>query len=106
MRYFSPADGEACPVKQGKRTKFYGGKLVENFVQGTARDVLASMVLAIEEAGIPVVLTVHDEIVCEVPKEQGQSALETVRRIMSTPPQWMPTLPVECEAKLMEAYGK
>lgn len=107
LRYFSPADGECEVVKgSGKRVRYWGSKLCENLVQATARDVLASMVLEIEAAGLPVVLHVHDEIVCEVPRAQAEAALETVRRIMSTPPKWMPGLPVECEAHIMEEYGK
>ena len=106
LRYFSPGKGEAVPVKGKPRKKFYGGLLVENLIQATARDVLAGMILEIEAAGIPVVLTVHDEVVCEVPFETSAYALATVKRIMSTPPAWMPDLPVGCEAKLEERYGK
>jgi DNA polymerase len=64
------------------------------------------MVLKIEAAGIPVVLTVHDEVVCEVAEDRAQEALGRIERIMSTPPEWMPTLPVACEAKIEERYGK
>ena len=106
MRYFKPKDGQASAVKGKTPTKFYGGKLVENLVQATARDVLADMILRIEEAGFPVVLHVHDEIVAEVSNNTAPAALAEIRRIMSTPPKWMPTLPVECEATTMEAYGK
>lgn len=106
MRYFKPKDGQASAVKGRPQTKFYGGKLVENLVQATARDVLADMILRIEAAGFPVVLHVHDEIVAEVSNDTAPAALAEIRRIMSTPPKWMPTLPVECEATTMEAYGK
>jgi DNA polymerase len=44
----------------------YGGKLVENACQGVARDVMALGMVYAEEAGFPVVLTVHDELVTEV----------------------------------------
>jgi DNA polymerase len=106
LRYFEPDNGEAVPVKGKQRKRFYGGLLVENLIQATARDVLADMVIKIEAAGIPVVLTVHDEVVCEVPEDQAHEALATVTRIMSTPPDWMPTLPVACEAKVETRYGK
>jgi DNA polymerase len=107
LRYYSPTiDGNAAQIVGGKVTRWWGSKLVENLIQATARDVLAGMILEIEAAGIPVVLTVHDEIVCEVDERDAFQALDTVRSIMSKPPEWMPDLPVECEAKVEGRYGK
>jgi len=106
MRYFNPDKGTATPVKGKERKKFYGGLFVENIVQATARDVLAGMVLAAEAAGLPVVLHVHDEIIIEVPQESADESLQTLTRIMSTPPDWMPTLPLACEAKITTRYLK
>ena len=42
----------------------------------------------------------------EVAQGEAEQALELTRTIMSTPPEWMPTLPVECEAKIAKEYGK
>ena len=57
-----------CAGLGGKleENKTYGGSLVENIVQGTARDIMANGMLRAEEAGFPVILTVHDELVTEV----------------------------------------
>jgi hypothetical protein len=44
--------------------------------------------------------------VCEVSIDTAERDLATVREIMSTAPDWLPDLPVECEAQIMEAYGK
>lgn len=106
LRYFDPQEGQARAFKGANLVGFHGSKLVENLVQATARDVLADMVLRIEAAGVPVVLHVHDEIIAEVSIDTAEEALAIVRREMSTPPAWMPDLPVACEARIAEVYGK
>lgn len=66
------------------RTHTYGGKLTENAIQATARQILWPAARAVEEAGYHVILTVYDEIVAEVPegfgslKEFEQIALSAV----------------------------
>ncbi len=74
------------------RQSTYGGKLVENITQSVARDVLANAIINFEEAGYPVVLHVHDEIVAEVPF--GSKSLEEFERIMSTLPEWANGWPI------------
>jgi DNA polymerase len=49
------------------RLRTYGGKLFENVCQAAARDVMAAAMPAIEAAGYRIVLTVHDEVICEAP---------------------------------------
>lgn len=51
----------------------YGGKLCENAVQATSRELLKPAELALEKAGYPVVLSVYDEIICDVPKGHGSA---------------------------------
>lgn len=50
-----------------KHETTYGGKLVENACQGSARDIMAHGMQRAEDAGYPIVLTVHDELVTEPP---------------------------------------
>ena len=84
--------------------------MAETFMQlpenEQALDVLADMVLRIEASGVPVVMHVHDEIIAEVPADEAEAALAIITRQMSTPPAWMPELPVACEARIAEVYGK
>lgn len=56
------------------RIKSFGGKFFENACQGVARDVMADNMLAIENAGYPIVLTVHDEVVTETPDSEKFTA--------------------------------
>lgn len=67
----------------------YGGKLVENIVQATARDCLAMSMLAVEKAGYPIVMHVHDEIICEV---DTTVTVEEITDIMGRPLDWAPGL--------------
>lgn len=79
----------------------YAGKIVENITQATARDILASSLPAVEEAGYAVVLSVHDELITEVPDDPRFSAAE-LSRIMATAPEWAPGLPLSAAG--FEAY--
>jgi hypothetical protein len=64
----------------------YGGLWTENVVSGIARDLLADAMLRIEAADYPIVLHVHDELVCEVPL--GFGSTEEFTRLMTRKPVW------------------
>jgi len=82
----------------------WGGAMVENVVQALARIIVGQQMLKIRERYRPV-LTVHDAAVIVVPKAEVEEALDFVTKVMSTPPDWCPDLPVACEAKWGESYG-
>jgi len=94
--------------KNGKwvRVYAYGGHLTENVVQALARDLMVSAMLACEAAGLPIVLTVHDEIVLEVPEAQADAGL--LKRLMEDAPPWARDLgiPVAAETWTGERYKK
>ena len=69
------------------------GTLVENVVQGAARDVLAAAIVRLETLGIPVVLSVHDEVVVEVPLDFPLTE-EAFLALVLTPPAWAKDLPL------------
>lgn len=76
-----------------QRVNTYGGKLTENVVQAVARDILAHAIMNLEACGYPVVLHIHDEVVCEVPENYG--SIEEFEGIMSTLPQWASDWPIK-----------
>lgn len=86
------------------RDSTFGGKLVENITQAVARDVMVEGMLRVEEAGYPVILSVHDEIVSEIP--QGFGSLDEYLAIMSKTPRWAIGLPVSAEGWRGERYRK
>lgn len=86
------------------RMSTYGGHLTENVVQAMARDIMAEAMQRVEDAGYPVVLTVHDEVVADVPKDHG--SLDDYLTLMRRVPSWAQGCPVEVEGWEGERYRK
>ncbi len=79
--------------RKWQRLKTYGGKLVENVTQAAARDVLAGNMPLIENAGYSIVLTVHDEVICEAPDSDNYTDA-ALSSLLSTNPTWAPDIPL------------
>jgi hypothetical protein len=77
--------GGWSPCNHG--TGAYGGLWVENCVQGIARDLLAAAITRLEAAGYPVVLHVHDEVICEVPLNGAHTVTE-FQALVNQLPEW------------------
>ena len=75
------------------RMETYGGKLTENVVQATSAEILKHAMLKLDATGYPIVLHVHDEIVCEVP--EGWGSVEEMERIMGIMPYWAKDWPIK-----------
>lgn len=78
--------------RQYCRQKSYGGKLVENITQATARDCLRDAMAALEAAGYRIVFHVHDEVIADMP--EGMGSLAEMQEIMGSPLDWAPGLPL------------
>lgn len=87
--------------RKWQRLKTYGGKLVENVTQAAARDVLAGNMPLIENAGYSIVLTVHDEVICEAPDTDDYTD-DALSSLLSTNPEWAPDIPLNAGG--FEAY--
>lgn len=97
-------EGMDQTTKQWKVQDTYGGKLVENIVQAIARDCLAVAMLRVDDAGYKIVMSVHDEIVCEVP--DGFGSIEEMNKIMSNPIPWAKGLPLTADSYETKFYKK
>jgi DNA polymerase len=110
LRYYDcayrPTDGAyvARPVRGKSHQKYWGSKLFENAIQATARDVFMQQLLKMEANGLRTVLHIHDEVLIEVPIDEVESAKAKVQQIMTTPPDWLPGLPLACEVKVLNCF--
>lgn len=93
-------------TKQWIKIDTYGGKLVENIVQATARDLLVAALLRIDAAGFCVPLHVHDEIVAELPLEGAANRMKEIDRLMKVLPAWAEGMPLKAVTTLSPFYRK
>lgn len=94
---------EFTAVIGGRRVTTYGGKLTENIVQATARDVFCTHQLAMEAKGWNNLFGVYDEAVLEV---DPSVTAHDVEQAMSVCPDWLPGCPIGAEAKEVAHYLK
>jgi hypothetical protein len=85
------------------RVQLYGGKLVENLIQATSRDVFGFHILRLEDNGWDNLFSVHDEAVLEV--DQDISAKDVAQE-MSVCPEWLKGCPLAADAKEVQHYLK
>ena len=96
-------------TRQWTRLDTYGGKLTQNVCERVARDVLARGMMRVEAQGYPVVMTIHDEIVALVKRddvEQGtKTAAKMVDLIADCPP-WLRGCPLAADGYEAVRYRK
>jgi DNA polymerase len=92
---------------QWKENSLYGGLLVENLVQGIARDLLGVKMLDLYSMDFDICFHVHDEVVVDVPDdEETQWAIDLVQEIMSQPVAWASGLPLDAKTVSSPYYKK
>ena len=88
-------------VKKWERLQTYGPKLVENIVQGIARDILMYSMHTL--AGYRIVAHVHDEVIIECPKDTD---LDNICLMMAKTPPWASDLILRADGYECEFYKK
>jgi DNA polymerase len=90
---------------QWVRESTYGGKLVENIIQATARDLMVEGMWNARRAGYRLAMTVHDELVAEVPATDPRTAKDFAATI-SAVPEWAKGMPLEAKGFSCVRYRK
>lgn len=97
--------GENQTTRQWGFQYTYGGKLTENIVQALCRDILAWSMPGVEAAGYKIVLSVHDELITEVPDTDDYTT-EELCALMCDLPIWAKGFPLAAEGDIMYRYRK
>ena len=92
-------------TKKWSRVETWGGKLVENAVQATARDVLREAMFALDEQGYQVIAHVHDECIVTEPITSGRT-YEDMAKTMCPDIPWAKGLPLEAAGYDGDYYFK
>lgn len=82
----------------------YGGKLCENIIQALCRDLLAEGMMAVNKAGLPIILHVHDEVGSEI--DEGACSVHDYEALACSVRPWAKGLPLAAEGKLLQRYAK
>lgn len=91
-------------TKQWVNRASYGGLLTENVVQAISRDCMAIAMKRVEDSGYEVLLTVHDEVLCE--RAKGVGTLKEFKDLMSARPDWGLDIPLKVGGWVDERYRK
>ena len=97
--------GENQLTRQWTTLYTHGGKACENIVQALCRDLLAYAMINVEHGGYPIVLSVHDELVCETP-DTPEYTVDELEKLMCSLPEWAEGFPLVAEGQELKRYAK
>lgn len=94
-------EGTNGTTKKWERLETFGGKLVENLTQATARDILMFAIRNMKDYRI--VAHVHDEVIVEC---QEDVSVDSICQLMSKTPDWAEGLTLKAEGYEGKFYQK
>jgi DNA polymerase I-like protein with 3'-5' exonuclease and polymerase domains len=83
--------------------KVFGGVLTNNLCQAIARHLLGAAILRIEDAGLKILWTVHDEVIVETDID---TPADNLLGLMRCVPEWAAGCPLDAEVAEMTHYSK
>jgi len=92
-------------TRKWERLNTYGGKLVENATQATARDILVHGMKLAEEKGFKIIGSVHDEILTSQ-RTYKRHNHEYLIKCMTALPTWAPGLPLKAAGYTEKRFKK
>lgn len=96
---------ENSVTRKWERKETYGGELVENATQATARDLMAEAMLRVDKhPDYDLLLSVHDEEIAECDEDKG--SVEEFEALMEELPDWAEGCPVDAEGWSGYRYRK
>jgi DNA polymerase len=98
--------GEWKVATRNGEAKMYGPKLVENYIQAIARVHLGNAWLACRQAGLRVVSSEHDKLICVCRESEAEAVAAFLHAELCRPPSWMPDVPLDSEGYISHTYAK
>lgn len=99
--------GQNQTTQKWEEVNTYGGKLVENLTQATARDCLGCAMMKLAERGLMPSFHIHDEVVIPISAENAEETLQTITKIMTlNDVEWKEGLPLTADGYLTYYYKK
>lgn len=93
--------------KNWTRMKLIPGRITENIVQATARDILVYGMKQIEKNMGPIIIwSVYDEVVCEIDDHNPKETLDQLCKYMCMTEEWAKGIPVTADGFVGPRYKK
>ena len=87
--------------------KLIPGRITENIVQATARDILVYGMKQIEKNMGPIIIwSVYDEVVCEIDDHSPKETLDQLCKYMCMTEEWAKGIPVTADGFVGPRYKK
>lgn len=84
---------------QKAREHIYAAKFFQGLVQATARCIIAEQMVKLRKS-FTTALIVHDALYGVVPTKEAEKIADLVKQVMTTPPTWMPDIPLDSKVKI------